>query len=58
LIRFARRQGYGSLHVVAPPFHQLRAFMTAVTVARKEYPELLIYSYPGVALSWQAEVAH
>jgi hypothetical protein len=58
LIRFARRQGYGSLHVVAPPFHQLKAFMTAVTVALKEYPELLIYSSPGVALSWQAEVAH
>ena len=58
LIRFAKQQGYSSLFVVSPPFHLLRAFMTAVTVAIKEYPELLIYSYPGVTLPWQEEVAH
>ena len=32
--------------------------MTAVTVALREYPELLIYSYPGIAMSWQEEVIH
>lgn len=58
IIRFARQHSYRSLFVVAPPFQQLRAFMTAVTVALREYPELLIYSYPGVAMSWQEEVIH
>jgi hypothetical protein len=58
LIRFAKQKGYCSLFVVSPPFHQLRAFMTAVTVAIREYPELLIYSYPGVTMPWQEEVAH
>ena len=58
IIRFARQHSYHSLFVVAPPFQQLRAFMTAVTVALREYPELLIYSYPGVAMSWQEEVIH
>ena len=58
LIRFAKQHGYRSLFVVAPPFHQLRAFMTAVTVALREYPELLIYSYPSVAMPWQEEVVH
>jgi hypothetical protein len=58
IIRFARQHSYHSLFVVAPPFQQLRAFMTAVTVAIKEYPELLIYSYPGVAMPWQEEVIH
>jgi len=58
IIRFARQHNYHSLFVVAPPFQQLRAFMTAVTVALREYPELLIYSYPGVAMSWQEEVIH
>jgi len=58
LIRFARQHRYHSLFVVAPPFQQLRAFMTAVTVALREYPELLIYSYPGVSMSWQEEVIH
>ncbi|MFH2067017.1 MAG: hypothetical protein ABIK15_17590 [Pseudomonadota bacterium] len=36
----------------------LRAFMTAVTLALEEFPELRIYSFPGSALSWQAEVTH
>ncbi len=58
IIRFAKQHSYRSLFVVAPPFQQLRAFMTAVTVALREYPELLIYSYPGVAMSWQEEVIH
>ena len=58
IIRFVKKHRYRSLFVVAPPFQQLRAFMTAVTVALREYPELLIYSYPGVAMSWQEEVIH
>jgi hypothetical protein len=58
LVRFAKARGYGSLYVVAPPFHQPRAFMTAVTVALREYPDLQLYSFPGAALPWQAEVTH
>lgn len=58
IIRFAKIRNCGSLYVVAPPFHQLRAFMTAVTLALEEFPELRIYSFPGSALSWQAEVTH
>ncbi len=58
LVQFALERGYRSLHVVSPPFHQPRAFMTAVTAALRHYPDLKLYSYPGVALPWQAEVAH
>ena len=58
IIRFARQHSYHSPFVIAPPFQQLRAFMTAVTVALKEYPELLIYSYPGESMPWQEEVIH
>lgn len=58
LIRFAKQKGYPSLFVVAPPFQQLRAFMTSVTVALREYPELSLYSYPAVAMPWQEEVVH
>ncbi len=58
LVRYALRREYHSLFVVAPPFQQLRAFMTAVTVALREYPQLLIYSYPAVAMPWQEEVLH
>ena len=42
LIRFVKSKGYKQLTVVSSPFHQLRAFMTAVTVALREYTELKI----------------
>ena len=31
---------------------------TLVTVALHEYPDLLIFSYTGIALPWSAKVAH
>lgn len=58
LVNHAKRQGYKSIIVTAPPFHQPRAFMAAVTAAVALYPDLKLYSYPGRALSWQQEVAH
>jgi hypothetical protein len=58
LVQFALQQKFNSLIVVAPPFQQLRAFMTAVTVALKKFPQLQIYSHPAVAMSWEEEVVH
>ena len=58
LIRHAEIMGYKSIYVVAPPFQQVRAFMTAITVAIRKYPDISIYSYPGEALPWHEEVIH
>lgn len=58
LIRYANARQLGSMVVVAPPFHQLRAFMTAVTVTLKLYPQLCLYSFPGATLTWMEAVAH
>ncbi len=58
LINFLQLKNARSVYVIAPPFQQLRAFMTTVTVALKEYPELLIYSIPAVAAPWQEDVYH
>ena len=58
MVRYAKDQGLVSLFVTSPPFHQFRAFMTAVTVALSVYPELMIYSYPGAALPWMETVTH
>ena len=58
MVKFVKERGFRDLVVVSPPFHQLRAFMTAVTVALRIYPELLIYSWPGAALPWKEAVIH
>jgi hypothetical protein len=57
-VRYAREQGYKNLLVTAAPFQQPRAFMTAVTAALRDYPELYLYSLPGKAMPWQEEVTH
>lgn len=58
MILHARKQGYESIYILAAPFHQLRAFMTAVTVALEYYPSARLYSLPGMPLPWQQTVAH
>ena len=58
LIKFAEKNNYESIILSAAPFHQLRAYMTAVRVVLAEYPKLKIYSFPGETLPWYEEVAH
>ena len=57
-INYALQKKYHSLYVVSSPFHQLRAFMTLVTVALRYYPDLLIFSYSGISLPWSDKVVH
>lgn len=58
VVRYAKAQAFQSLLVVAAPFHQQRAVMTIITVALQEYPQLQVYSAPGVPMSWQTQVVH
>jgi hypothetical protein len=58
MVKQAKQRGYQTLLVVAPPFHLPRAFMTAITAALREYPEIQIYSQPGEALAWMGEAVH
>ena len=58
LVRLAKAQGWKKIRVCAPPFHILRAFLTTVSVALKEYPELKIYSAVGKSLNWQESCVH
>lgn len=58
LARHAKQKGYTRLFVTASPFQQPRAFMTAVTAALREYPNLYLYSIPGEPQPWQEEVTH
>jgi hypothetical protein len=58
MVCFAKQAAYRSLYVTAPPFHLVRAFMTAVTATLQLYPQLALYSSPGKTLPWEKEVAH
>jgi hypothetical protein len=58
LIRLAKQKGYKAIVVTAAPFHQVRAFMTVVRVVLTWFPDLKIYSFPGMALPWTEQVVH
>jgi hypothetical protein len=58
LVRHARAEGLARIFVVAPPFHQLRAFITTVSVVLREFPELRVYNRVGAALPWDETAVH
>lgn len=59
LIRLAKKEKWKSLIVVAPPFHQLRAFISVVTaLVDVGYPELKVYNVVGSPLSWYEQARH
>lgn len=58
LARFLARRGHSVVIVTAAPFHQVRAFMTAVGCVRQSAPGVRLYSRPGAALDWTAVVRH
>ena len=58
VVRFAKASGYERLIVTSVPFHHQRAFMTMVTTALSEYPELKLYSHPGAPQPWDEVVIH
>jgi hypothetical protein len=58
VVRHAKARGYRSLIIVSVPFHQERAFITAVSVALADYPALKLYSQPGRAQPWDETVTH
>ncbi len=58
LIAYARARAWQSIIITAPPFHQLRAFMSAVSVALVRYPTVKLYSAPGNPLPWEERAIH
>ena len=44
MVRYAKEHEWKRILLIAPHFHQLRSFMTAVTALDREYPELKVYN--------------
>jgi hypothetical protein len=58
MLQHARTRGYRTVLVLAAPFHQLRAFMTTVTVALETHPDVRLHSVPGLPLPWLEQAVH
>lgn len=57
MVRFAKEEGMQNVVIVAPQFHLMRAFMSAVVATAVYYPQLRIHPRLG-ELDWNAPVRH
>lgn len=58
LVETAKQRDWEKIVVVAPAFHALRAFIGAVSVTLRDYPDLKIYNQVGTYLNWHQIVVH
>ncbi len=58
LARTAKERGWKQVILISAPFHQLRSFVTLVSVARTVYPKLKVYNAVGCEVDWQEKVIH
>ena len=58
VIRHAKVAQWRMLFVVGAAFHHLRAYITFVSVALREYPDILLISVPGYSGDWNKRVLH
>lgn len=57
-MEYAKQRRIPGAILVAAPFHQLRSFVTAATVALREFPTFNFYSCAGAPLEWNSEALH
>lgn len=51
--------GYRKICIIAPPFHQLRSFISAVTAFRENgLGHISIFNQPGTPLAWDEAITH
>lgn len=56
--KYAKSQGWNRVVIVAPPFHQSRAFFSVVTAAAHYKTRLHIYNQAGTVLCWNRVARH
>jgi len=58
LAQHAKMFGWKNIWITAPPYQQLRAFMTLVTALKKEFHLAKIYNLIALPLKWYKETVH
>lgn len=58
LVEYAKTNNIHTLEIIAPPFHQLRALMTAITIVLEMNADIAVYSRPGKPIPWTETAVH
>ncbi len=54
-VDFAKKKGYRSTYIIAPPIHRIRAFISLVSATIKAGYDLRVYSYSTETQDWTRE---
>src|SRR5258708_1286070 len=58
LAQHAKKNKWKNIYVVAPPMHQLRAFVTTVTAFTREGAPTRIFNFVGLPQRWEEHIIH
>lgn len=58
MVRFATERGWNRIIIVAPPFHLLRCFLSAITAVQLLNPELRVHCQVGITQPWGERAVH
>ncbi len=58
LARFVKKNKWKNIYIIAPPLHQLRAFVTAVSAIIREEAAVKAYSFVGIPEEWEEHIVH
>ena len=58
LARYAKKAQWKNIYIIAPPLHQLRAFVTTVTAFKKEKTPTKIFNFVGLPQQWEEHIIH
>ena len=58
LVALAKKNRWEEITIISAPFHQIRCFITVVSVLLKEYPELRVYNCPSEPFPWMGHSSH
>lgn len=58
LVKLAKEEKWKTIYIVTSPFHQIRAFITLVSVLKKSYSSFGVFNRPAGAMAWGEAVLH
>jgi len=58
LVDFAKKKNWSVVYAISTPFHQIRVFITIVSVLKKSHSYLNIFNKSAPAMPWNESVLH
>lgn len=58
IAQLAKVHGWENIYIIAPPLHQLRAFLSTISALKRKRVKLNVYNFTGPAQGWNERIVH